>query len=137
MTGQLHALLSPVKRPEVFTRAKIGTFAILGAECIPCAGTKNSVARNVVHVDRNSQQRRQRDKQVTDVTRRLDLGRSGQKVKNQEQKVIDKLTKLIEKIEQQQQQPSSDGALTEQRASVHVFEALQHTGVSVAACVLI
>ena len=72
MTGQLHALLSPVKRPEVFTRAKIGTFAILGAECIPCAGPKNSVARNVVHVDRNSQQRRQRNKQVTDVTRRQD-----------------------------------------------------------------
>ncbi len=41
---------------------------------------------------------------MTDVTRRLDLGRSGQDVKEQEQKVIDKLTKLIEKIEEQQKQ---------------------------------
>jgi hypothetical protein len=41
---------------------------------------------------------------MTDVTRRLDLGRSGQTVTEQEQKVIDKLTKLIEKIEEQQQQ---------------------------------
>ena len=41
---------------------------------------------------------------MTDVTRRLDLGRSGEDVKEQEQKVIDKLTKLIEKIEEQQQQ---------------------------------
>ncbi len=41
---------------------------------------------------------------MTDVTRRLDLGRTDEDVKNQEQKIIDKLTKLIEKIEEQQQQ---------------------------------
>jgi tetratricopeptide (TPR) repeat protein len=41
---------------------------------------------------------------MTDVTRRLDLGRTDEEVKNQEQKIIDKLTKLIEKIEEQQQQ---------------------------------
>ena len=41
---------------------------------------------------------------MTDVTRRLDLGRSGEDVTKQEQKVIDKLTKLIEKIEEQQKQ---------------------------------
>jgi len=41
---------------------------------------------------------------MSDVTRRLELGRSGESVTEQEQKVIDKLTKLIEKIEQQQQQ---------------------------------
>ena len=41
---------------------------------------------------------------MTDVTRRLDLGRAGETVTDQEQKVIDKLTKLIEKIEEQQQQ---------------------------------
>lgn len=41
---------------------------------------------------------------MTDVTRRLDLGRSGEKVEDQEQKIIDKLTKLIEKLEEQQQQ---------------------------------
>ena len=41
---------------------------------------------------------------MTDVTRRLDLGRSGEDVKEQEQKVIDKLTKLIEKLQEQQQQ---------------------------------
>ena len=41
---------------------------------------------------------------MTDVTRRLDLGRTDEEVKKQEQKVIDKLTKLIDKIEEQQQQ---------------------------------
>lgn len=41
---------------------------------------------------------------MSDVTRRLELGRSGAQVTDQEQKVIDKLTKLIEKIEEQQQQ---------------------------------
>jgi tetratricopeptide (TPR) repeat protein len=41
---------------------------------------------------------------MTDVTRRLDLGRADDDVKNQEQKIIDKLSKLIEKLEQQQQQ---------------------------------
>ena len=41
---------------------------------------------------------------MTDVTRRLDLGRSDGKVEDQEQKIIDKLTKLIDKLEQQQQQ---------------------------------
>ena len=41
---------------------------------------------------------------MTDVTRRLDLGRTDEEVKQQEQKIIDKLTKLIDKIEEQQQQ---------------------------------
>ncbi len=41
---------------------------------------------------------------MTDVTRRLDLGRSDEKVEGQEQKIIDKLTKLIDKLEEQQQQ---------------------------------
>ncbi|TWU60792.1 hypothetical protein Poly51_10730 [Rubripirellula tenax] len=41
---------------------------------------------------------------MTDVTRRLDLGRASETVEKQEQKIIDKLTKLIEKIEKQQQQ---------------------------------
>ncbi len=41
---------------------------------------------------------------MTDVTRRLDLGRTDEEVKDQEQKIIDKLTKLIEKLEEQQQQ---------------------------------
>ncbi len=41
---------------------------------------------------------------MTDVTRRLDLGRHDENVKSQEQKIIDKLTKLIEKIEEQQKQ---------------------------------
>jgi len=39
-----------------------------------------------------------------DVTRRLDLGRTDKQVKSQEQKIIDKLDKLIEDLEQQQQQ---------------------------------
>lgn len=41
---------------------------------------------------------------MTDVTRRLDLGRPDDQTKQQEQKIIDKLTKLIDKLEQQQQQ---------------------------------
>lgn len=41
---------------------------------------------------------------MTDVTRRLDLGRADEQVKDREQAIIDKLTKLIDKIEEQQQQ---------------------------------
>ncbi|MCO8125348.1 hypothetical protein NHH03_26655 [Stieleria sp. TO1_6] len=41
---------------------------------------------------------------MTDVSRRLELGRSGEKVEGQEQKIIDKLSKLIDKLEEQQQQ---------------------------------
>ena len=50
---------------------------------------------------------------MTDVTRRLDLGRADDDVTGREQKIIDKLTKLIDKIEeqqkQQQQQQSQSG----------------------------
>jgi tetratricopeptide (TPR) repeat protein len=41
---------------------------------------------------------------MTDVTRRLDLGRTDEEVKDREQQIIDKLTKLIDKLEEQQQQ---------------------------------
>ena len=41
---------------------------------------------------------------MTDVTRRLDLGRAGDATQEREQEVIDKLTKLIDKIEEQQKQ---------------------------------
>ncbi|TWU48457.1 hypothetical protein Poly59_53050 [Rubripirellula reticaptiva] len=41
---------------------------------------------------------------MTDVTRRLDLGHTSETTEKQEQKIIDKLTKLIEKIEEQQKQ---------------------------------
>ncbi len=54
---------------------------------------------------------------MTDVSRRLELGRSNEDVKEREQKIIDKLTKLIDKIEeeqqkqqQQQQQQSAGGS---------------------------
>lgn len=40
---------------------------------------------------------------MTDVTRRLDLGRATEDVRKREQSIIDKLTKLIEKMEKQQQ----------------------------------
>jgi hypothetical protein len=46
---------------------------------------------------------------MTDVTRRLDLGRSDEKVAKQEQAIIDKLTKLIEEIEKQQQAGGGSG----------------------------
>ena len=41
---------------------------------------------------------------MTDVTRRLDLGRTDGEVKDREQTIIDKLSKLIDKLQQQQQQ---------------------------------
>jgi len=41
---------------------------------------------------------------MTDVSRRLELGRADEEVKDREQQIIDKLTKLIDKIEEQQQQ---------------------------------
>ena len=41
---------------------------------------------------------------MTDVTRRLDLGRADEPTQQQEQKIIDKLSKLIEDLEKQQQQ---------------------------------
>ena len=41
---------------------------------------------------------------MTDVTRRLDLGRTDEEVKEREQQIIDKLTKLIDELEEQQQQ---------------------------------
>jgi hypothetical protein len=47
---------------------------------------------------------------MTDVTRRLDLGRSDEEVKKREQLIIDKLSKLIDKIEQQQQQQQQQQA---------------------------
>jgi len=52
---------------------------------------------------------------MTDVTRRLDLGRANEEVRDREQTIIDKLTKLIEKMEdeqqkqQQQQQQAAQG----------------------------
>jgi len=45
---------------------------------------------------------------MTDVTRRLDLGRSNEDVKDREQQIIDKLTKLIEEAEKKQQQAQSN-----------------------------
>ena len=41
---------------------------------------------------------------MTDVTRRLDLGRTGDRVAEKEQLIIDKLSKMIEELEKQQQQ---------------------------------
>ncbi len=43
-------------------------------------------------------------RRMTDVTRRLGLGRAGDEVQTREQEIIDKLSKLIEDLEQQQQQ---------------------------------
>jgi len=51
---------------------------------------------------------------MSDVERRLDLGRANEKVQDQEQAIIDKLSKLIDKIEnsnsQQQQQQQQSGS---------------------------
>ena len=49
-------------------------------------------------------------RKMSDVRRRLDLGRSGQTVEGREQEVIDDLTKLIEELEQQQQQQQQAAA---------------------------
>lgn len=43
-------------------------------------------------------------RRMTDVTRRLGLGRAGTEVQQREQEIIDKLSKLIEDLEQQQQE---------------------------------
>ena len=51
---------------------------------------------------------------MTDVTRRLDLGRADENVQDQEQKIIDKLSKLIDKIEEQQQQQQQQQQQAEQ-----------------------
>jgi tetratricopeptide (TPR) repeat protein len=69
---------------------------------------------------------------MSDVGRRLELGRTGKRVQREEQEVIDKLKKLIDKLEEQQQQqqqqqqsqgggnaqggPSSQGMADSQRA---------------------
>lgn len=45
-----------------------------------------------------------------DVHRRLDLGRAGQRVREEEQEIVDKLDKLIDKIEQQMQQQQQQQA---------------------------
>ena len=47
---------------------------------------------------------------MTDVSRRLDLGRTGDEVQRREQEIIDKLSKLIDDIEKQQQQQQQQQA---------------------------
>lgn len=47
---------------------------------------------------------------MSDVQRRLDLGRSGEKVQQQEQQVITLLDKLLSDLEQQQQQQQQQGS---------------------------
>ncbi|MCA9131085.1 MAG: hypothetical protein KDB22_28570 [Planctomycetales bacterium] len=47
---------------------------------------------------------------MRDVQRRLVLGRAGEKVRTEEQEIVDKLDKMIEKIEQQLQQSSSQNS---------------------------
>ena len=47
---------------------------------------------------------------MTDVARRLDLGRSGENVADKEQLIIDKLTKMIDEMEKQQQQQQQQKA---------------------------
>jgi hypothetical protein len=48
-------------------------------------------------------------RQMDDIKRRLDLGRTGPKVRKVEDDVVDALDKLIEELEQQQQQQQGGG----------------------------
>ena len=49
-------------------------------------------------------------RRMGDIRRRLDLGRAGSKVRNEEEGVIKSLDKLIKKLEDQQQQQADSGS---------------------------
>lgn len=56
-------------------------------------------------------------RRMNDVRRRLEFGRAGKTVQMAEDKVLDSLDKLIEKLEQQAQQQSSSGSSNAQQSS--------------------
>ena len=56
-------------------------------------------------------------RRMNDVRRRLEFGRAGKTVQMAEDKVLDSLDKLIEKLEQQAQQQSSSGSGGAQQSS--------------------
>ncbi len=63
---------------------------------------------------------------MRDVERRLDLGRAGKRVRDEEQEIVDKLDKLIEQIEQQmqqqQQQQQSQGEGSQQQSAQQAMD---------------
>ncbi|GIX00642.1 MAG: hypothetical protein KatS3mg111_3974 [Pirellulaceae bacterium] len=70
---------------------------------------------------------------MRDVQRRLDLGRAGKLVRDEEQKIVDKLDKLIEQLEQQlqqqqQQQQQSQSNGSSQQAQSQPMEDSQIAG---------
>ncbi len=67
---------------------------------------------------------------MRDVHRRLDLGRAGQRVRDEEEEIVDKLDKLIEQLEQQVQQSQSpaQGGGASQPAQGNPLEESQNVG---------
>lgn len=68
---------------------------------------------------------------MRDVQRRLDLGRVGEKVRDEEQEIVDKLDKLIEDVEkqlQQQQQQSQPGEGNGRKSSQSPLDDSQAAG---------
>ena len=70
---------------------------------------------------------------MNDVQRRLDLGRAGKRVREQEDEIVSKLDKMIEQIEQQmaeqqQQQQPSQGDQQQQQGMAKPMEDSQIAG---------
>ncbi|MCR9293063.1 MAG: hypothetical protein NXI32_10120 [bacterium] len=69
---------------------------------------------------------------MRDVERRLDLGRAGKRVRDEEQEIVDKLDKLIEQIEQQmqqqQQQQQSQGEGSQQQSAQQAMDESRAAG---------
>ena len=61
-------------------------------------------------------------RRMNDIRRRLDLGRAGDRVQSIEQGVVSSLTRLIDKIEKQQQQGSGQSAASPSRPSGRPME---------------
>ena len=70
---------------------------------------------------------------MNDVQRRLDLGRAGKRVRDQEEEIVNKLDKMIEQIEQQmqqqqQQQQQASGQQSQQQGQGQPMEESQIAG---------
>lgn len=65
--GDSAAVLA-IQRTEIRTSAEIGPFQVLRAEGVPRAGPKDALLWHIVHEDRNTQHRGQRDQFGTDMS---------------------------------------------------------------------
>lgn len=67
---------------------------------------------------------------MRDVERRLDLGRAGTKVRDEEQRIVDKLDKLIEDIEQQLQQQQAQSQSQQQNGQPSQGQAMEDSQIA-------